>query len=190
MGCCGGRAKRTATPAARRAPQPAAAQSIPTGDSGLVLLAYYGARKGDFRVVSAVTRTRYHIPGRGEIVRIDGTMQQGVKPADVPWFRSANSGADFRPLPTPETPKPAPAPVPVVQAEPTPPPEPAIADSLAWTPAIMEEEPAPPVPDIQGLTVADIREMDVTPEMAAALYGQEQAGKQRKTVLGWLEGQM
>jgi len=44
------------------------------------------------------------------------------------------------------------------------------------------------VPDIQALTVAEIRGMDLEPDVALALRGQELAGKNRKTVLEFLEG--
>jgi hypothetical protein len=183
MGCCGGsRSVVRRVPAA--APKAALAASMPSSD-GLVLLAYYGPRKGDFQVVSGVTRTRYHVPGQGQIVRPLHSGKQGVNPADVAWFRSVNGGRDFRPV---DVPKPAAGLAPA----PPPRPQPRPVKAEQWTPEVMEAEAAPepePVPDIQGMTVAEIKELDLSPEMALALYGQEQGGKQRKTVLEWLKEQ-
>ena len=193
MGCCGGRAKRR-VPAARRAPAAPAVPMVKDASSGLVLLVYYGARKGDFQLAGGVTRERYHVPGQGQVVRILRTGQQGVMPADVRWFRSVNSGKDYRPIEAPKPVQPAPK-LATPPPEPQPAPEPgpiapqAVEDSEAWTPTAMEAEPLP-IPDIQALTVAEIRELDVSPDLASALYGQEQAGKQRKTVLTWLEDRM
>ena len=182
MGCCGGRSKTTRVPAkAPVAPAAKVAATAATSSDGDVLLAYYGARAGDFRVVSGVTRTKYYIPGRGGIVEFEGVRRQGVKKPDVPWFLAVNGGRDFRVVDaqSPSSPIAAvakPAPEPVVETDP--------AD---WEPDIMEPEP-PPVLDIQEMTVSEIRGMEFPPDMAQALIGQEEAGKERKTVLEFLRG--
>jgi hypothetical protein len=178
MGCCGGKAPVGATrPLHGGVPRPAlrAVVQPPTGEE--MILVYKGARTGDFRVAGGVTRTLYRVPGRGGVVEFANTGRQGVNPADVPWFRTVEKPKAAAPAPAP-APKPKPQPV-RVEVEPA-----------AWEPAIMEAEPLPePVPDIQDLTVSEIRELDIEPDMALALMGQEQAGKQRKTALEWLKEQ-
>ena len=185
MGCCGGARRAPARkPAARPAP---AAAALPRQEAGMVNLAYYGPRQGDFQVVGGVTRTRYRVPGRGQIVEVVGTGTQGVKPADVAWFRSANGGRDFRPLESAVSQK---APAPPVPAQP-PATELQDVEVEKYEPEVMEPEAAPepaPVPDIQEMTVAEIRGMDFSPDMAAALLGQEEAGKGRVTVINHLRG--
>lgn len=185
MGCCGGakRAPRRAAPARRTARPVPAQASEKTGD-GLVLLVYYGRRKGGFRVSGGVTRTRYHVPGQGKMVQIDGTAQQGVKPADVPWFRSVNGGQDFRPVQVAQAQPPAPptASQPAAQAL-----APAEVDLEQWRPDVMEDEPDP-LPDLQVLTVAEIRDLDIDPARVDALLVQEREGKDRVTVIEHLEG--
>lgn len=180
MGCCGGRSKTATVPAARAAARIAAAATTSADD---VLMAYYGSRAGDFRVVSGVTRTRYYIPGRGGIVELDGVRRQGVKRADVSWFLAVNGGKDFRVV---EAHSPAAA-APVAPPQPSPAPAVAEVDPADWEPEIMEPE-LPPVPDIQEMTVGEIRHMEFPPEMAMALIGQEEAGKGRKGVLEFLRG--
>lgn len=44
------------------------------------------------------------------------------------------------------------------------------------------------VVDIQGLTVKEIKELELTRDLAHALYGQEELGRGRKTVLEYLDG--
>jgi len=95
-----------------------------------------------------------------------------------------NQGRDFRPVEAARPADPAPAPMP--KPAPVPKPEP-IRDEV-WQPEIMEPEPAPePVLDIQEMTVREIFELDIEPDVALALRGQELAGKNRKTVLDFLE---
>jgi len=202
MGCCGGRSRAAATkPVAAAMParvlQAASASAIRTEG---IMLVYNGARKGDFLITGGVTRTKYHVPGQGGIVELAGTRTQGIKPADLPWFLSVNQGRDFKVVEQPKV-----TPVPLA------PPIPQAVKEEAWEPSIVEfHEPAPEpiqgpdtglgaldveieklmaeVPDIQALTVAEIRGMDLEPDMAQALRGQELAGKNRKTVLEFLEG--
>jgi len=196
MGCCGGRSRAAATkPVAAampaRAIQAASASAIRTEG---IMLVYNGARKGDFLITGGVTRTKYHVPGQGGIVELAGTRTQGVKPADLPWFLSVNQGRDFKVVEQPKV-----TPVPLA------PPIPQAVKEEAWTPTTMEPKGGligntdgsdgfimahmlHEVPDIQALTVAEIRGMDLEPDVALALKGQELAGKNRKTVLEFLEG--
>ena len=182
MGCCGGRSKVARVPAAAKvAPTAKAMAAVPKGTDD-VLLAYYGSRAGDFRVVAGVTRTRYYIPGRGGIVEVDGIRRQGVKPADVRWFLAVNGGRDFRVV---ESESPTVPPAAMATPAPKPEPKPEAVDLAEFEPDVMEAGPLP-VPDIQELTVSDIRHMEFPPDMAMALIGQEEAGKERKTVLDHL----
>ena len=184
MGCCGGKAPVGARrplhggvprAALRATPQP------PRGEE--MILVYKGPRTGDFRVMGGVTRTLYRIPGKGAIVEFANTGRQGVNPADVPWFRTVGGGKDFAVV---ERPKAAAAPAP--PPAPKPRPVEVKVEPAAWEPAIMEAEPLPePVPDIQSMTVSEIKELDIDPDMASALYGQELVGKQRVTVFDHLE---
>lgn len=184
MGCCGGKARAAATKplgATRAAPTMMAAMAAVKSDG--VLLLYSGARQGDFAITGGVTRTKYHVPGPGGIVELMGTRTQGVNPADVKWFLSVNQGRDFRVVERP----PASAPAPAMAAPPPPAPQPVTEE--AWVPEVMEADEVPAmVPDIQGMTVPEIRELELEPDMAAALRGQELTGKNRKSVLEFLEG--
>jgi hypothetical protein len=194
MGCCGGRAKSAVRPAKATTRLPAAmvanTAAVAQKEDGAVLLAYYGPRKGDFRVAGGVTRTMYHVPGRGEVVRNAQTGRQGVNPADVAWFRSVNSGQDFRLVAQPQAPGPAPQPAP--PPAPTPAETPRTVDPAAWEPSVMEDlrtdDTVLGVPDLQSLTVAEIHETDIGAHFVPALIAQEKAGKNRKTVLEHLEG--
>jgi len=186
MGCCGGSkpAAGARRPLHGGVPRSAAVKlPAPTAKEGAVLLAYYGNRAGDFIITGGVTRTKYKVPGRGGIVELAGSRQQGVNPADLKWFLSVNQGRDFRPVEAARPADPAPAPMP--KPAPVPKPEP-IRDEV-WQPEIMEPVDAPgPVPDIQSMTVREIFEMDLEPDVALALLGQEEAGKGRKTVTDFL----
>jgi len=174
MGCCGGsRAK-----AARRVPAavPAAravVASAPAG-GGLTQMVYRGPRKGDFQLVGGVTRSRYRVPGQGEFVEQKGGGK-GIKAADVAWFRSVGAGKYFQVVPAPV---PAVKPVPVVEK----PPGPVEVFDLD----VMETE-AVKVPDIQGMTVTDIRLTVFAPEVVPVLLEQEKDGKNRKSVVSHLE---
>ena len=177
MGCCGGsRAKAVrrvpaAAPVAR-----AAVASAPAG-GGLVQMVYRGLRKGDFALAGGVTRTRYRVPGPGEFVEQVKGGAKGIKAADVAWFRSVGRGKEFQVV---EAPKPAPAVKPApVEAKPAGPVEVFDLD-------VMEAESVP-VPDIQEMTVADIRLTEFAPEVVPVLLAQEKAGKNRKSVVAHLE---
>ena len=188
MGCCGGRAKAAARRPVRSVPASLAATTA-TIKSGGVLLVYQGARQGDFMITGGVTRTMYHVPGRGGIVELANTRTQGVNPADVAWFRSVNQGRDFKEVQRPESAPPAPA------AAPKPAPEPQAVSVQDWSPEVMEAEAAPEpaepeLPDSQAMTVAEIKELELEPREAAALLAQEYQGKNRKTVIELLEGLM
>lgn len=54
--------------------------------------------------------------------------------------------------------------------------------------APVEIQEAVAVPDIQALTGAEIKALDITADQAPVLIEQEMAGKNRKTVLAYLEG--
>lgn len=183
MGCCGGKAPKGARrPLHGGVPRAARRAIAQPPKGGEVLLIYNGAKKGDFRVMGGVTRTPYRVPGKGGIVEFAGTGRQGVNPADVPWFKSVNQGRDFKVI---ERPKVVLAPAPA----PEPKPEPVAVKPESWEPEIMEPEVIPEViPDIQGKTVAEIRAMEFTPDIALDLIMQEHAGKDRKMVLAHLDG--
>ena len=186
MGCCGGKApkgaRRPLHGGVPRAPVKAIAQPA-RGDE--MLLIYNGPRKGDFQVVAGVTRTRYRVPGKGGIVEFAQTGRQGVNPADVAWFKSVNSGRDFKPVERPKAAA-APAPAPARKVKVT---QVTRVEPVTWVAETMEPDEAPePVIDIQSLTVAEIRELELAPFMALALRGQELAGKNRKSVIAHLEG--
>jgi len=177
MGCCGGsRAKavrRAAVPVSRAA---TAAAPRPAG-GGLVQMVYRGPRKGDFALTGGVTRTRYRVPGPGEFVhQVKGSVR-GIKAGDVAWFRSVGRGKEFQVV---EAPKPAPAvkPAPVVE-KPAGPVE-------KWDLDVMEAE-AVDVPDIQDMSVKDIKVTAFAPEVVPVLLEQERGGKNRKSVIKHLE---
>lgn len=133
MGCCGGKAAKSAGTAKVMA----AKVALPQTDDGLIKMVYTGPKKGDFHITAMVSRTKYRVPGQGQLLVVDRTGIQGVYPQDVPWLRSAAGGRDFQIV---EQPKPAPAlaasPVPVV----------AVANSEAWEPNIMEDKADVPKP--------------------------------------------
>lgn len=145
MGCCGGRAKSRTTPAIAAPTVAAAARAANAAfatNDGLVKLAYYGTRRGDFRVASGVTRTLYRIPGPGMLVEKSGTGKQGVLAADVPWFMSVNAGRDFRIVQEPKLAQPTP----IAATQRTPVAvKPALVESKAWAPEVMEEKAIEPV---------------------------------------------
>lgn len=131
-GSCGGR--NTTKPVTGGAKAARAAIAATGMDSKAVQMVYRGPRKGDFSLVSAVTRTRYRVPGQGELVEQAESGRKGVNPADVAWFKSVRQGQDFQVL---EPPKPAP---PIAEVAPVAAANP---DSEAWTPATMESVPMP-----------------------------------------------
>ena len=155
----------------------------------LVQVMYVGARKGDFQVVSGITRTRYRIPGQGELVQMLPQATQGVRPADVAWFKAVGQGREFKVM---DTPKPAPV-LAEAEAPAAPVPEEPRKESGTWDPGVMEPKPAPPLvtmvepPDLQSLTVAEIRELEIGPGLVDLLIVQEREGKGRITVLDYLE---
>ena len=187
MGCCGG-AKGARRPV--RAPVARGAVAMAAQKSGeLVQVMYVGARKGDFQVVSGITRTRYRIPGQGELVQMLPQATQGVRPADVAWFKAVGQGREFKVM---DTPKPAPV-LAEAEAPAAPVPEEPRKESGTWDPGVMEPKPAPPLvtmvepPDLQSLTVAEIRELEIGPGLVDLLIVQEREGKGRITVLDYLE---
>lgn len=150
-----------------------------------VLLVYSGARKGDFLITGGVSRTKYRVPGQGGIVELATNRVQGINPSDLNWFLSVNQGRDFKIVPKPQETEPAPAPAPKPAPQQAPAPAPQPVNVKAWEPEVMEAEPAPEIPliDLQEMTVAEIRELDIDPDQLDALAEQERQGKNRKTVL-------
>jgi hypothetical protein len=134
--CCGGRNTTKTVVQMAKSEKAIQAQAAAVPGDKLVQMVYRGPRKGDFMLVSGVTRTRYRVPGQGMFVEQADTGRQGIIASDVAWLRSVAQGKDFQVV---EPPKPAPemvaAPVePVAQANP---------DSTAWTPATVESVPLP-----------------------------------------------
>lgn len=173
MGCCGGRAK-AARPLHGGVPRaPMRATPIPPA-SGLVKLAYYGPRRGDFRVAGGVTRTLYRVPGPGEIVQLAENGRQGVLPADVAWFRSVGGGTHFRVIEQPATPPPA---TPLRPRVPVPPPGP-VADTATWTPEIMESADVRASDEEPAAEAEAAPEAEPTPEPEGV---EEPGGDTRKT---------
>jgi len=150
VGCCGGRSPKGARrPLHGGVPQAQIVREPVPGQDERTLMMYVGGRRGDFRVVAQPSRTHYHIPGAGGLVEFDETGTQGVRPQDVPWFRSVNQGRDFKIVEPPAAAPPPPAP-------PEPPAEaPAIRDSEAWAPEVMEE-PDREIEEVAEVTVPSI----------------------------------
>ena len=123
------------------------------GDN-LVQMEYIGARLKAFEVVAGVTRTRYFVPGGGELVEIAKSGQQGVIPPDVRWFLTVDRGKAYQlytgPAPKPKAkrkprprarPKPEPAPEPEpVEPEQIQGPDTGLAELDAEIEAIEESE--------------------------------------------------
>lgn len=131
MGCCGGgKAARVAAKSAPMSEQAIARAAAATPGSGLTQMVYRGPRKGDFQIVSGVTRTRYRVPGQGAFIEQAETGRLGIINADVAWFRGAAQGRDFQVV---EPPKPAPVIAPAEAVAETP-----SEHSEAWKPEIME----------------------------------------------------
>lgn len=155
--------------------------------SGLVQIVYRGPRKGGFEIVGGVTRTRYGIPGQGQFVIQTPSGTQGVNPADVNWFKAVAQGRDFQVVPPPQAAPKVAAPKPKPTETPRPKTE-------AWQPSVMEPVELPKsaleaveLPDLQALTVAEIKEMAIGPGLVDLLLVQEREGKGRVTVLDYLE---
>lgn len=131
MGCCGGGKKAASTARVVQSDQAIAQQARATPDGSLTQMVYRGPRKGDFQIVSGVSRTRYRVPGQGSFVEQAETGRRGVITADVAWFRSAAQGRDFQVI---EPPRPAP----VIEPQAAAMPQASREDSEAWKPEIME----------------------------------------------------
>jgi len=160
VGCCGGGRSNRATPkATSRAVS--VARDLP-GRAGMTRLEYIGRNQGDTTWWGPVTNTRYIFGGNRKVGYVDSADVPGMlamKKEDRPVFRV------FRP-----------------PAKPKAPPAPVVKEAVAV--------PAGPLggTDIQELTGADIKATAIELEQVPGLIEQEKAGKNRKTVLAYLEG--
>jgi len=163
VGCCGGRRSKSATKSASN-PVVKSTTVLP-GRGGMTRLEYIGGNVGDTTWWGPETQTRYVFGGNRKVGYVDSKDAAGMlamKKDDKAVFRV------YKPPVQKPKPKPAPAP------QPEPEPEPA-------------REPEPELPDLQMLTIAEAKELDITPEQAGALIEQEREGKSRITLLAYLE---
>jgi len=161
--CCGERRSRktskpTPVPASKAVSVPA---SLP-GKAGMTRLEYIGKNAGDSTWWGLVTNTRYVFGGNRRVGYVDSQDVAGMlamKKDDKPVFRRYK--------------------------EPAKPKAPPVVEEKAPDPPVTTR--ALEVPDIQSLTGAEIKALDIIPNQVLALIKQEQVGKNRKTVLAYLE---
>jgi len=179
MGCCGGSAR----PVSGRRNIGKQPPPKPVVKGNRVPVAYVGARADDFYVTGQVSRVRYHVPGRGEILT-DQDRRGGVDPRDVQALVTMNRSRDFKKL---DVPKPAPPPKP--RPKPAQPKNVTPATSEAWQPDIMVGAPGADVPDPSSMTVKEVKALDgqLTRVQAIAMLRLEVNGKARKGITRLLE---
>lgn len=177
MGCCSGGGvapqKSDITKAVHNIPQ-----------EQIVDVQYTGKRYS-FELTGGVTKTRYYIPGPGEMVTMTPVGRQGVRREDVPWFLSIRGGRDYKVIEPPVAA--APPPRAVEMATP--------ASSEAWEPEVMEgsgeeQDFSPFDMDITKMTVEQIRLSNFPANWIPALIEQEKATKNRKTALAYLHDKL
>ena len=128
------------------------------GREGMTRLEYIGGNAGDTTWWGPETQTRYVFGGNRRIGYVDSRDAAGM------LAMKKDDRAVFR-VYRPPKPKPKPKP---------PEPEPV-------------QEPEPELPDLQTLTIAEVKELSISADQAAQLIEQERTGKDRITLLAYLE---
>lgn len=182
VGCCGGSAKRVSGVVNRS--KPLAPAPTVTGARDLVI--YTGSRTGQFGLRGRATGVRYMVPGRGDFV-VDQDGKPGVDKKDTQLMLQLGNFQIVKPPATPAT-APVPAKAPTRQVPPATP-----STSEAWKPDLMDSAPTTATElheasiDPGALSVREIKELDLTPAVAAQMLTAERDGKARSTVIAHLE---
>lgn len=175
--CCGAKV----APGSARSVAPVASAQVPTGatPTGMVLLEYVGGNVGSsmWGGPGGAPSNRYYQFGNNQRDKIKYVATQ-----DLEWALGLRDGG--RPMLQRYNP-PEPAPVPQMVSA----PEITIPPGTEELGAAVVEAILANNPDPSALTVAQIKELTLSPAQWAALAELEAAGKSRRTVIEYATGQ-